>query len=142
MKWTDDEDPHLISGYHVNLFQCADQLFGHIGVATGSTEGVSGRMYDISFNQKTGALSFKSKFSDGWESSKEIGPEGRESRKLFAFSGKVTKTHLNGTVTLRSAYTPQKIVDRGFVSLKRQEDDFVPQSLEAWGQYRAPLPTW
>lgn len=142
MYWSSDDDPHLISGYEVNLFRCLDRLFGDVGVATGSIEGVSGRMYDIAYDPKSGHLRFKTKYSEGWEGSKEIGPAGREARTFLSFDGKVTKTRLLGTITLRDAYSPTKITKRIFVSMKRSRDRHVPRSEEEWSRYRAELPDW
>lgn len=82
-----DSDPHQ-SGYAVTLYQRADGLvFGDFTFATGATEAVAGRVFDLRF--ENAKIAFKAKTS-AFE-----GP----SKELFGFNGKVQGSALVGTLT-------------------------------------------
>ena len=139
--WTNDEDPHLIDGYEVDLYKCANRLFGEIAIATGTSEAVSARLYDIDLEEGTGRLTFKAKYSSGQEFSKKIGPGGREARSILAFVGTLSRRRLQGIFVVSDAYTnlvedkPRRHV------LKRDNDNGVPKTADDFVK-SPPVPAW
>lgn len=134
-KVTHDADPHFISGYSVSLYRRGQMLFGDIGVAVGSPEPVSGRLYDIEFDPASKKLSFKAKYSDGREFSKETGREGRDSRVVLTFTGKVSRKSLAGVIVLQDGYNLEKAGTRSFEVMKREKDDFTTKTFAEWSEY-------
>lgn len=141
-KVTQDADPHFISGYSVSLYQSDQIFFGDIGVAVGSSEPVSGQLYDIEFDPGTKKLSFKVKYSDGREFPKEMGREGRDSRVLLTFAGKLSRKALAGTVVLQDGYSLEKPGTRTYEIMKREKDDYKPHSMAEWSKYRSSEVDW
>ena len=141
MEWTNDEDPHLVDGYSVSLYKCDTRVFGKISIAVGSPEAVSGQLYDVAFNRRSGKVIFKAKYSDGQEFSKDTGPQGREARTYLSFSGIVSPHALRGVVVLRDAYHGVTSAKAKQQVLKRSDDNDVPKSEEEFVKSR-PFPTW
>lgn len=135
LKVTEDEDPHTVAGYSVSLYRQDKTLFGNMAAATGSLEPAQGRLYDIEFSPATGQLRFKAKYSSGWEYSKQTGPDGRQSRQLMNFSGKLTRSSLVGRVVLKDGYQLGNAGKATLVSMKKTKDDYKPKSLEEWTTY-------
>jgi hypothetical protein len=142
-KVSGGEDPHIVSGYTVRLFQADNKLFGEIAVATGSGEPVPGRLYDIEFDPPTKKLRFKAKYSEGREFSKQIGPGGRKSRDLLIFSGRLARNSLAGTVVLKDGYNLQEAGKKSYAVMKRKpEFTSKPDSFEKWVQLRSHDVSW
>jgi hypothetical protein len=142
-KVSDGEDPHLLSGYWVSLYKADNKLFGDIGVATGAGEGAPGRLSDIEFDPATRKLRFKAKYSDGYEYSKQTGPEGRQSRDLLIFSGRLARNSLAGTVVLKDGYNLQDAGKKSYAVMKRKpEFDSKPDSFEQWVELRSHDASW
>jgi hypothetical protein len=142
IKASADEDPHIESGYAVSLYKQDKTLFGKLEVGIGSTEAASGRLYDIEFNPALRRLRFKAKYSEGWEANKAIGPEGRESRKLMIFSGKLTNKILAGEVILKDGYTQSDAGKKTYELMKRTDSDYKPSDFEEWVKYSSPEAKW
>jgi hypothetical protein len=142
IKASVDEDPHIESGYAVSLYKQDETLFGKLEVGIGSTEAASGRLYDIEFNPALRRLRFKAKYSSGWEANKMIGSEGRESRKLMIFSGKISSKSLAGDVILKDGYTQNDAGKKTYEVLKRTYSDYKPSDFEEWVKYTSPEATW
>jgi hypothetical protein len=128
-----DDDPHIVGGYWISLFQQDKTLFGNIGVATGSLEPAQGRLYDIAFDPATKKLSFKAKYSTGIEGGKGI-PADRESRKLLLFSGTLGRKSLKGIVIVKDGYNLAHRGTKTFETMKRVKLDYKPESLEKWAE--------
>jgi hypothetical protein len=141
-KVSDGEDPHILSGYSVSLFQLDEVLFGKIGVATGSGEAVPGRLYDIEFDRATKKIRFKAKYSEGYEYSKQIGPGGRPSRKLLIFSGRLAPNSLAGMVILKDGYNLDDAGKKLYVVMKKTKFDYKPDSFEQWVELRSHDVSW
>lgn len=139
---SDGDDPHQDSGYAVSLYQKDEALFGNVEIGIGSTEAASGRLYDIAFDPATKRLSFKAKYSNGWEGSKQIGPEGRESRVLMIFSGTLASKSLTGTIVLKDGYNLRAAAPRERSVMKRTKSDYKPSDVDEWARYIAPKATW
>ena len=140
-QWTDDADPHLVEGYTVSLFKCESGMFGDVKVATGSSEPVRARLYDLELDNKTGRLSFRAKYSDGHESSKAIGPGGREARILLSFFGSLRKRSLTGVFIGKDAYANGRPDAIQRQVLRRDEAIWVPKSDVEFDE-AYPTPTW
>ena len=140
-QWTDDADPHLVEGYTVNLFKCENRMFGDVKVAIGSSEPARARLYDLELDNDTGRLSFRAKFSDGHESSKAIGPGGREARILLSFYGSIRKSSLTGVFILKDAYANGRPDAIHRQVLTREEAIWVPKS-DVEFEERYPALTW
>lgn len=132
LKWTTDEDPHLIDGYSVSLFQSEKTLFGRMVAANGSSEPSQGNLYDIRFDPATGRLQFKCKMSFGWESGPGIPRGGRASRDLLEFSGRIKRGRLAGTMVIKDGYAPDNAATSRKVSMKQDKDNYTPKSFEEW----------
>ncbi len=130
---TEGDDPHIVSGYRISLYQQDKTMFGDIGVATGSLEAAQGRLYDISFDPATKKLSFKAKYSTGMEGGKGI-PEERESRKLMLFSGTLGRKSLSGIVVVKDGYNPARQGTKTSETMKREKYDDKPESFEKWAE--------
>jgi hypothetical protein len=141
-KVTHDADPHFLSGYGVSLYQSDDSFFGDIGVATGSPEPASGRLYDITYDPKTKKLEFKAKYSGGRRYNKLTGPGGRESRVLLIFSGTITGKALIGTMVVKDGYSPNDLGESIRVVMKRTKEGYKPASMAKWNQLPYPLVDW
>lgn len=139
---SDGDDPHLVSGYRVSLYRCGDKIFGDMGAAVGSTEGVTGRLYDVQFEPDSKHMRFKAKYVTGQEFSKAIGPGGREARTDFSFAGVLTPLMLKGTVTLRDPYDRQQPGKKSHQTMKRLKDKFTPKNETEWSTYAHPIPSW
>jgi len=98
------DDPHFVSGYNLHLYTKDDHVFGTIAVAIGTGEPIAAELQDAFFSPATKKLSFRAEYSDGWEHSKEIGAQGRESRRILMFSGTVTTTRVVGQIVTRDRY--------------------------------------
>ena len=140
-QWTNDEDPHLESGFSVNLFRCQKNLFGEVSVANGSLEPSGGRLYDILFDARTGKLSFKAKYSDGEELSRATGPQGRETRKILSFSGTLSKRLLKGVFVIQDGYNDEPPAKFKPQVLPRESDYTVPKSQEEF-ENENPFSGW
>ncbi len=141
-KISQDADPHFLSGYKVSLYQIDRTVFGNIAIAVGSPEPVKGRLYDIKFDPTTKGLSFKAKYSEGREYNKQTAAEGRESRVLLAFSGKITPKGLAGTVILQDGYSLDQAGKKTFAAMKRTRSKFKPDSFTEWSSYPYPVVNW
>jgi hypothetical protein len=133
---TDDDDPHIVAGYSVHLYRQDNEFFGNVAVATGSLEPAQGRLYGIVFDPLTKKLRFKAKFVAGWAYDKRSGPEGRESRQLMTFSGRLTPKALTGRVVLNDGYDQKEVNEKSFVSMKRLKDAYKPASRETWNGFK------
>lgn len=141
-KVSDDSDPHILAGYSVHLYRDDKRIFGSIGIGIGSTEGAPGYMYDIELDPATSKLRFKAKYSEGQEFSKQIGPEGRESRVLLDFSGTLTRNAIVGTVVIKDGYNLREVGKKSHVVLKRTKFDYKPDSFEKWAEFSNRAPKW
>lgn len=97
------DDPHQ-SGYAVAIYKREDGfLFGHFTFATGSTEGIGAKLFDLHFDGKY--LAFKAKTS-AYEivNLRHVRP----SRELFEFNGKIHGKRLIGTLTVWDGYNLSK----------------------------------
>ena len=142
METSDGEDPHLVSGYSVRLYRCGKELFGDLEVAVGSTEAVSGQLFDIAYDPKSRHIQFKAKYVSGQEYSKATGPGGREARQLLSFSGVMGPRLLKGTFRRRSAYGPEERIEISHEVMKRARGHDGPKNFAEWESYQAPIPTW
>lgn len=134
-EWSAGEDPHALSGYTVNLYKQGKLVFGDIGVATGSVEPAQAKLYDVSFDEKAGTITFKAKYSEGVELGKDLPPEGREVKVILTFIGKLDQRGLQGEFVKRDGYPPFPAVGIEQSVLPRTKDKFVPRSVEDWKQY-------
>lgn len=142
-KTSGGDDPHILSGYRVNIYRDGREYFGDIGIGVGASEPEKALLYDIKLDQNSKKLRFKAKFSPGLEFRKGIGSDGREARAILVFSGKLNERSLSGTVTLVDGYQPQSSSTRVSIVLKKDDDDYVPETYEEWRTLIAPpLNNW
>ena len=141
-KISSGDDPHILSGYSVSLYRSGDKLVGNVGIGIGAPEPAKAILYNITIDDKTQKLSFKSKYSAGRDFAKGIGPERRESRIVMSFIGLKTPTSLTGTFTLTDGYCTDKAGSRTRAVLKKTSDDFVPTSYEEWVKLTGLPPAW
>lgn len=132
LQTTQDEDPHTVSGYRVSLYKSGASVFGSFAAATGSLETAQGRLYDVHFEPATGRLSFKSRLAMGWESSREIGPNGRESRAIYEFRGRLQSRSLVGNMVQKDWNSPHSKPIKEKAVLPKTRDAYVPESIEEW----------
>jgi len=132
--WSDGEDPHAVSGYYVSLYKNGGTLFGDIGVAIGSAEPASAKLYDISLDEKEGKISFKADYSRGTEHFKGLPREGRDAKRILTFSGKLKPRALQGEFIEQDGYPPFAKVGKEKSVLRKSKDDFTPSSMEEWTQ--------
>jgi hypothetical protein len=108
------DDPHQ-SGYAIAIYKRSDGLlFGDFTYASGTTEGFSGRLFDLNLDGKK--ISFKAKISSAYDSK-----EKRPTRELFEFRGKIQGNSLIGTMKVWNGYNikePEKVQQ---VKLKREK---------------------
>ncbi|MBN7136977.1 hypothetical protein A7A76_19745 [Lysobacter enzymogenes] len=143
------EDPHAY-GYDVELYRHNGALFGLFYSSQGlAGDTPRGRLQDVRFDAASGKLSFRAKLTVGREYSKDSGDDGRPSRDLFEFDGRLSAKSLAGTVLHRSGYRPQEVDERETVKLKldpqrtRDAREFAPASRAAWEAEPVPNgPEW
>jgi len=132
--WTGDVDPHAVSGYALDLYKQGDAVFGSIGVAIGSPEPVGAKLYDISYDEKAGTVSFKAKFSEGAQFGKDIPPEKSNAKVLLTFSGKLNSRGIQGEFVRHDGYPPFAAIERKRSLLRKQDSKYVPHDLELWNK--------
>jgi hypothetical protein len=134
LVWTKDEDPHALSGYNLDLYRQGNTVFGNIGVAVGSPEPVLAKLYDISFDEKTKAISFKAKYSKGTRYHKDIPPEKSDAKVILTFSGKLSPRWAKGEFVQQDGYPPFEITAKDKGTLRKTSDTLKPDSIEEWNQ--------
>ena len=132
LEITHDEDPHFLSGYSLSLYRTGNVVFGNIHAGIGSSETVHGTLYDVTFDERKKTLFFKAKYSEGWESSKEIGIGGRASRVFLSFSGQIASNSLRGTFNKKDGYNLSASGRNISAVMKNTNDDYVEKSFESW----------
>lgn len=143
MVSSDGEDPHLVSGYRLDLYRQGKTVFGNIAVATGSGEPVQAPLREVRYDEQNNTLAFEAKYSDGTEYNQDSGADGRESRVVLRFSGKLTADALQGQFQRNDAYHPKDEAETTRSSIARDKDDSVPDSLAAWqADYPAVKLAW
>lgn len=132
------EDPHAY-GYQVELYRENGALFGLFHSSQGlAGDTPRGRLQDIRYDAASGKLSFRAKLTTGQEYSRDAGPDGRPSRDLYEFDGRLDAKALNGVLVHRDGYRPQQAGERETVRLKfdaqrsRDAREFAPASRAAW----------
>lgn len=132
------EDPHAY-GYEVELYRENGQLFGLFYSAQGlAGDTPRGRLQDLRYDAASGKLSFRAKLTVGREYSRESGDDGRPSRDLFEFDGRLSAKALSGEVVHRDGYHPEQPGEREKIKLaldpRRTRDarELAPASRVAW----------
>jgi hypothetical protein len=132
------EDPHAY-GYDVELYRQNGALFGLLYSSQGMVgDTPRGRLQDVRFDAASGKLSFRAKLTIGREYSKDSGDDGRPSRDLFEFDGRLSAKTLSGALLHRNGYRPQEVDEREMVTLKldpqrtRDARELAPASRAAW----------
>lgn len=103
-----------------------------------------GRLQDMRYDAASGALFFRAKLTVGREYSRDSGDDGRPSRDLFEFDGRLSAKTLSGALLHRDGYRPQDAGERQTVTLKldprhsRDARERAPASRAAWQS--EPLP--
>jgi hypothetical protein len=111
-------------GYAVELWRDGGSIIGLFLAAEGlQGDTPAGILKDVKFDSRTGALSFTAKLSVG------VGvlSDGRQepSRDLFEFSGTLTPTALNGTLTRSDQRHPLRPASRERVELKIRPQEIM-----------------
>ncbi|QWP76016.1 hypothetical protein J5226_20820 [Lysobacter sp. K5869] len=143
------EDPHAY-GYTVELYRQNGELFGLLYSDQGLVgDTPRGRLQDLRYDPASGALSFRAKLTLGREYGRESGPDGRPSRDLFRFDGRLSGKLLSGTLEHRDGYKPDAPGEREKVALKfdaqatRDLRELAPASRAAWQAEELPFgPEW
>lgn len=132
------EDPHAY-GYDVELYRHDGALFGLFYSSQGMVgDTPRGRLQEVRYDAASGKLFFRAKLTVGREYGKDSGDDGRPSRDLFEFDGKLGAKSLSGVVLHRNGYRPQDAGERETVTLKldpqrtRDARELAPASLAAW----------
>lgn len=132
LVWDKSEDPHALSGYNLDLYKQGDAVFGNIGVAVGSPEPVLAKLYDISFDEKSKAISFKAKYTKGTRYRKGIPPEKRDAKIILTFSGKLNPRWIKGEFVQQDGYPPFDIVGKEKLTIRKTDDNLTPENFEDW----------
>ncbi len=133
---TNDEDPHTVDGVAVSLYRSGGLVFGEMAVAIGALEPAQGRLFAVKFDEATKRVSFSSHIVTGWGGGAEAGPQGRESRSIYEFSGRIASGKLTGTLVQKDWYFLSKKRKSVTVSLTRTKEQSVPKNIEEWRSYR------
>ena len=64
------DDPHIVSGYGLDIYEKDKVVFGRISMANGSGEPSGALLYDLNLDEEKKIISFKAKLSPGREFSK------------------------------------------------------------------------
>jgi len=141
IEYSDSDEPHAKSGYSLNLYRQGNIVFGDIAVADGSLEPSHASLYDVVYNEEQKTLSFKAKYSDGMEYTKDV---EREARVLLTFTGKIEKDQIKGTVTKLDGYTHEPREEQELAVIpKSDEEPGTPKSFEEWNKSNDyPVPKW
>jgi len=135
-------DPHL-SGYQVTLYQQGPLVFGEFAWGNGSIELARGELLDASYLPNKKTLVFKAKTSSGVEYSKAF-REGRASRELFKFNGRISSTRLTGRLIKKDGYAPaSSAAAKSWINLKKlpaSHSEPLPLSYEDWSARPAQPP--
>jgi hypothetical protein len=114
------------------LYKQGNAVFGSIGIAIGSPEPVGSRLYDISFDEKAGTISFKAKFSAGTQYGADIPLAQRNAKVLLTFSGKLNSRGVQGEFVWHDGYPPFAVIEKKRSLLRKQNSKYVPHDLELW----------
>lgn len=130
------EDPHAY-GYVCELYRQGERLFGLLYVHQGMVgDTPRGRLQEIRYDPASGALSFRAKLTLGREITQETDLDGRPSRDLFEFEGRLQGKRLSGSLRHRDGYHPEREGERERVVLQRSRsedlEEPVPASRAAW----------
>lgn len=132
------EDPHAY-GYSVELYRQNGELFGLFYCAQGlDGDTPRGRLQDLRYDAASGRLFFRAKLTVGREYSRDSGDDGRPSRDLFEFDGRLSAKALVGEVLHRDGYRPREPGERERVKLtldpRRTRDarESAPAGRAAW----------
>lgn len=132
------EDPHAY-GYDVELYRENGALFGLLYSSQGLVgDTPRGRLQDVRFDAANGTLFFRAKLTTGREYSQDSGPDGRPSRDLYEFDGRLSAKTLSGALLHRNGYRPSDAGERETVTLKldaqrtRDARELAPASRAAW----------
>lgn len=118
---SNSEDPHM-DGYRLNLFREDNLIFGSFSFATG-IEVPTAPIEALKLDLANHYIFFRVRMSLGreaWPKDKETG-EGRLTRDLIEFNGKITKDAVSGTLLLKDGYNPDLPGHSEFVILKRKD---------------------
>lgn len=143
------EDPHA-EGYDCELYRENGELFGLFYSSQGMVgDTPRGRLQDLRYDPADGRLRFRARLTLGVEHSRDTGPDGRPSRDLFEFDGRLDGTRLSGSLTRRDGYHPERPGETQKVTLKldraRSADarELAPASRAAWQAEPVPMgPQW
>ena len=124
------DDPHA-EGYALDLFQEGQRVFGKFCVSTG-IETPCGIIDEATIQASTGAITFRAKLSTGTEFTRDSGSQGRSSRDLFEFVGRISGSVVRGRLTHRSGYESESEVQEERVSLRRVRTNTAPTNYTSW----------
>ena len=132
LKISQSYDPHYLSGYGLDLYRKGSVVFGNIHIGIGSPEPAHATLYDVTFDASEKSISFKAKYSSGWQYSKETSAAGRESRVLLTFSGRLTPNSVRGKFNIKDGYKLSAPGTNISVVMKKENNDYVEESFESW----------
>ena len=107
-------------GYTVELWRSGPCLFGLFLASAGlAGDTPTGRIEDLKFDPRTGAIAFVARLTLGRLTAK--GLDNVESRDLYRFTGKLNKNALRGTVRHTNALLPQQPGESAALVLRRSQ---------------------
>ena len=122
MVISQNDDPHFLSGYNVDLYTRNGVALANLGVAVGSQEPVWATIQEVVYEPRTTKLRFRAEYSSGWETSKKTGPQGRAARAVITFSGRVKMGKAVGTITRQDAYCDDCEPEHERITLEKTGD--------------------
>lgn len=109
-------------GYSVELWQEKDRLFGLLLVSEGlSGDTPTGLLEDVTFNPKTGRLTFRARLSTG--STFNQNNEQIPTRDVYRFNGTLKGPKLTGVLEHTDALHPAATGTKKSVSLRRSKSE-------------------
>ena len=131
-KISGGDDPHILSGYSLDLYRKGKIVFGNIHVGIGAEEPAHATLYDVKLDEAKKTLSFKAKYSEGVEITKESGAAGREAKALLSFSGRLLPKSVRGTINKKDENDLLGRSTTTGVVMKKNAGTYVPESFESW----------
>jgi len=122
-------------GYSVELWRQGDTLFGFLLYSEGlAGDTPTGMLEDVSYDPKSGSLSFSARLTIGLFSNREY--HGVPSRDVFRFKGRLTKGRLKGEMERSNALTPDELPTKEKLTLKHDgEQSSEMKHLKDYGNW-------
>jgi hypothetical protein len=132
-QFTGRHSKYASCGYTVMLWRAAETIVGEFYDCEGDdgTYGKAGLIRHLSYDKKTGHLTFIARLSSGNVYAQGVA-DGTPARDLFTFDGRLATTEITGTLIHVDEVVPQDSPTSEQITLKKEEGVKSYPSLADW----------